>query len=72
MAARSRATREEQADALCETIRQYLVDHDCEVVVHVNLVPDGVWDEQPGTVTSPSVKREIVGSHVIQYWKDGS
>ena len=29
----------EASDTLCDVVREYIIDHGCEVVVHVNEVP---------------------------------
>ena len=63
----------EASDTLCDVVREYIIDHGCEVVVHVNEVPHDLWDEISGRLVGPSVKRELVhGGHVIEYWRQGA
>lgn len=72
MATSSRAARGEAADTLCEVLREYVVEHGCEVVVQVNEIPPDLWDDQSGRILSGHGKRELVaGGHVIEYWKLG-
>lgn len=68
----SRAARLEQADTLCEVVSLYVMDYGCQLVLRVNEIPLGLWEEQPGVVVGPSVKRETVGPHVVEYWREGS
>lgn len=72
MRAPSRAELHDQADALCEVVRDHVLEHGCEIVVHVNEMPLQVWEEQTGFLIGPSCKRELVGPHAIQYWKEGA
>ena len=68
----SSSEREEAAEALCETIREYVVGHRCDVELEITGIPADVWDKQAGKLFSDFQKQEIVsGRHVIVYWKRG-
>jgi hypothetical protein len=74
----SREARTEAADALCEILREYIVEHGCEVELVISEVPDKVWEEQTARIMSDHRKRELIqldrqaGRHVITYWKEGA
>jgi hypothetical protein len=68
----SSIARLEESDALCEIVSSYIGDYGCQIVVRVNEIPAGLWDEQPGLVIGPSVKREVVGPHIVEYWRAGA
>lgn len=68
----SSVARLEQSTDLCQVLSEYVMDHGATIVLRVNEIPVGVWDEQPGQVIGPGMKRELVGPHVIEYWKEGT
>lgn len=63
--------REDEAEALCETLREYVVQHGATVTLTVEEVPADQWERQSGLLLAPLSKRERYGPHEIIYWKEG-
>lgn len=70
---RERVDREEQAEGLCEVIRDYLLKHpSVEVELAITRIPADAWDEQPGSVRGDFAKGQLFGPHVLTYYKEGA
>jgi len=68
----SRDARQEAADTLCEVLREYVVEHGCEIALTINEIPSDQWERQTGRVVSDFRKRELVHTdHTIDYWRRG-
>lgn len=62
---------EDEADALCETLREYVVQHRAVVTLTLEEIPADQWEKQNGLPTAQLSKRERYGPHEIVYWKEG-
>lgn len=62
----------DEADALCEVIREYVVRHGATVTLTLENIPADTWEKQNGLPTGELSKRERYGPHDIVYWKEGA
>ena len=62
----------DEADALCETLREYVIKHGAVVTVTLEDIPAEPWERQNGIPTGQLSKRERYGPHEIIYWKEGA
>jgi hypothetical protein len=62
---------EDEAEALCETLREYVVQHRAVVTLTLEEIPADQWERQNGLPLAPLSKRESYGPHEIIYWKEG-